>query len=104
LAVLNLVIAGTPWGIVYGFGLWAAKIASATGAFDPSTNAFWSQSTHQQALSHSVFMDVTSITNIGILAGALWIAAGKPPSSANANKDAKTPTPLTKKQWLIGIV
>jgi len=103
LAVLNLVIAGTPWGIVYGFGLWAAKIASATGAFDPSTNAFWSQSTHQQALSHSVFMDVTSITNIGILAGALWIAAGKP-SSANANKDAKTPTPLTKKQWLIGIV
>jgi hypothetical protein len=27
LAVLNLLIAGQPWGVVYGFGLWAAKVA-----------------------------------------------------------------------------
>lgn len=25
-ATLNLVIAGQPWGVVYGFGLWAAKL------------------------------------------------------------------------------
>lgn len=99
LAVLNLVIAGTPWGIVYGFGLWAAKVATATGAFDPTVNAFWSQPVNQQALANPVFMDVTSITNIGILAGALWIAARTRTKSGN-----KTPSPLTPKQWAVGIV
>src|SRR5690625_4268019 len=74
-AVLNLIIAGTPWGIVYEFGLWAAKVATATGAFDPSTNAFWSQPTHQEAFSKTIFLIFTSIANIGILAGALWVAS-----------------------------
>src|SRR5690625_2632745 len=97
LAVLNLIIAGTPWGIVYGFGLWAAKIAQASGAFDPTANAFWSQPVHQEALANTVFMDVTSITNIGILAGALWIAS-KP---TKGGSDAQ---PLSAKQWLIGII
>src|SRR5690625_1058243 len=96
LAVLNLVIAGTPWGIVYGFGLWAAKIASATGLFDPAANAFWSQPTHAEALANTVFLDVTSITNIGILAGALWIAAG-------SGKKTKNQT-LNHRQWLVGII
>jgi uncharacterized membrane protein YedE/YeeE len=38
LAALNLVIAGQPWGVVYGFGLWAAKLAQAAGLFDPTAN------------------------------------------------------------------
>src|SRR5699024_9908548 len=42
LAVLNLIIAGQPWGIVYGFGLWGAKAAQAANLFDPASNAFWS--------------------------------------------------------------
>lgn len=97
LAVLNLLIAGQPWGVVYGFGLWFAKIATATGAFDPATNPFWSQPVNMTTLSQSVFLDVTSITNIGILAGALWIAASK-------SSKASTPAPLTAKQWLVGII
>ena len=32
LATINLVLAGQPWGVVYGFGLWGAK--AATGASD----------------------------------------------------------------------
>ncbi|NYT78900.1 YeeE/YedE family protein [Alcaligenaceae bacterium] len=96
LAALNLVIAGTPWGIVYGFGLWGAKIASAAGVFDPAANAFWSQTVNFNSLSNSIFMDVTSITNIGILAGALWIAARKSSSAK--------PAPLTSKQWMVGII
>src|SRR3546814_5805732 len=43
LAVLNLVVAGQPWGVVYGFGLWFGKIATVAGVFDPATNPFWSQ-------------------------------------------------------------
>lgn len=94
LAVLNLVIAGQPWGIVYGFGLWAAKLAAAVHVFDPSTNAFWSEPVNAATLAQSVFLDVTSITNIGILAGALWIAAGKPAAAAQA---------MNGTQWAIGL-
>ncbi|CAM5222865.1 Sulphur transport domain-containing protein OS=Castellaniella defragrans OX=75697 GN=HNR28_001941 PE=3 SV=1 [Castellaniella defragrans] len=94
LAALNLVIAGQPWGIVYGFGLWAAKIAAAGHLFDPSANAFWSEATNARTLAQSVFLDVTSITNIGILAGALWIGLGKPVKAAQK---------LNATQWAVGL-
>jgi len=90
LAVANLLIAGQPWGVVYGFGLWGAKIATALGLFDPAGNAFWGQAGNLHALEQTLFLDVTSITNIGMLAGALCIAARKPPRSA----------PLSQRQWL----
>ena len=95
LATLNLLVAGQPWGVVYGFGLWAAKVATATGFFDPAANAFWSQPGHAQRLAQTVLLDVTSITNIGILAGALWVAARERASAV--------PRPLTATQWVIGL-
>ena len=39
-AVLNLLVAGQPWGVVYGLGLWGAKVATWLGA-DLTANAFW---------------------------------------------------------------
>jgi uncharacterized membrane protein YedE/YeeE len=93
LATLNLLIAGQPWGVVYGFGLWFAKLAQASGAWDPALNAFWSQAGHASRLAQTLLMDITSITNIGILAGALWIAARSP----DAGKA------LTPRQWVIGL-
>ena len=94
LATLNLMIAGQPWGVVYGFGLWGAKAATALGLFDPTQNAFWSDPGHAERLHQTLLLDVTSITNIGILAGALWVAARRP----------QTPRALTRKQWAIGLV
>ena len=94
LAGLNLVIAGQPWGVVYGFGLWAAKGAVALGLFDPAGNAFWGQAGNAQRLTQTVLMDVTTITSIGILAGALWVSAKTP----------ATNKPLTAQQWAIGLV
>lgn len=94
LAALNLLIAGQPWGVVYGFGLWGAKIATTAGVFDPTANAFWSQAGNLNSLSQTVFLDVTTITNLGILAGALWISARKTSSA----------TPLTGRQWVIGLL
>lgn len=94
LAALNLLIAGQPWGIVYGFGLWGAKAATALGGFDPTTNAFWSDPGHAQRLHQTLLLDVTSITNIGILAGALWVAPRRPAGSA--------PTP--RAQWVVGLI
>lgn len=94
LAVLNLLIAGQPWGVVYGFGLWGAKIATTAGVFDPTANAFWSQAGNFNALGQTVFLDVTTITNLGILAGALWISARKAPGAS----------PMTGRQWAIGLL
>ncbi len=94
LAGLNLVIAGQPWGIVYGFGLWGAKVANALGWFDPAANAFWSLPGNTERLAQTVFLDVTSITNIGILAGALWVSARTPASSK----------PLNARQWGVGLL
>lgn len=94
LAVLNLLLAGQPWGVVYGFGLWAAKAAMALGVFDPASNPFWSQPGHAQRLGQTLLLDVTSITNIGILAGALWV-------SARGGTDEVRP--LSGRQWAIGL-
>jgi uncharacterized protein len=94
LATLNLLLAGQPWGVVYGFGLWAAKVSVALGAFDPTGNAFWGQAGNAQRLTQTVFMDVTTITNIGILGGALWVSAKSPADSKS----------LTTQQWVIGLV
>ena len=92
LATLNLVIAGQPWGVVYGFGLWAAKLVQA-GGVDVAGSWFWSQPGNAPRLTESVLQDVTSITNIGILAGALWASAGKP----------HTAKALTGAQWALAL-
>ena len=94
LAALNLGVAGQPWGVVYGFGLWAAKVAQASGVFDAAANAYWSQAGNAQRLAQSLLLDVTSITNIGILGGARWVAA-RPGAAAER--------PLNGKQWAIGL-
>ena len=94
LAALNLLLAGQPWGVVYGFGLWAAKVANATGTVDLAQNWFWSQPGNAQRLTETVLLDITSITNIGILGGALWVSANKP-VQAQA---------LSGTQWLVALV
>jgi hypothetical protein len=81
--------------VVYGFGLWAAKVAQAVGAFDPATSAFWSAGGNAQRLSESLLLDVTSITNIGILAGALWVAARARGGEAKS---------LDGRQWAAGLL
>ena len=73
LALANLIVAGQPWGVVYGLGLWAAKGASILGA-DLSGSGFWMAPVNQERLAQSVLTDVTSLTNIGIIAGACLVA------------------------------
>lgn len=95
LATLNLLLAGQPWGVVYGFGLWAGKLATGAGLFDPSLNAFWGQSGNTQRITQTVLMDVTTITNIGILGGALWISA---------RAGGERAKPLDRQQWVVGLI
>ncbi|WDR06367.1 YeeE/YedE family protein [Devosia rhodophyticola] len=77
LAALNLVtllVAGHPWSITYGFGLWGGKIASAVGVPVASWE-FWTWPGQAAALNDSVLADATSVMNFGILLGAA-LAAG----------------------------
>ncbi len=70
LYLLHLLVAGQPWGIVYGMGVWGAKVVSALG-WDLSGDAFWGVAPHAQRLVEPVLADVTSVTNIGLIYGAI---------------------------------
>jgi uncharacterized membrane protein YedE/YeeE len=70
LYVAHLVVAGQPWGIVYGIGLWGAKAAAAVG-WSPVGDAFWGVAPHADRLAAPILADVTSVTNIGLIFGAL---------------------------------
>jgi uncharacterized membrane protein YedE/YeeE len=72
LAVLNiatLLLAGHPWSVTFGFGLWGAKAAQAAG-IPVETWAFWNWPGPRTALTSSVLADVTSVMNFGIILGA----------------------------------
>ncbi|WP_299818760.1 YeeE/YedE family protein [uncultured Jannaschia sp.] len=74
LAILNLIVAGQPWGVVYGLGLWVAKGATSLG-FPTEASAFWSLPANQDRIAESLLTDVTSLTNLGIIGGAFLVTA-----------------------------
>ena len=72
LALLNvttLLVAGRPWGITWGYTLWGGKVAEAAG-LDISAWSFWQWSYPARSLAAGIEQDVTSVMNIGIIAGA----------------------------------
>jgi uncharacterized membrane protein YedE/YeeE len=73
LAVVNvttLLLAGRPWGVTSAFALWGAKAAIALGV-PVDTWTYWATPAQRTALHSSVLVDVTSVMNFGIIAGAL---------------------------------
>ena len=72
--VATLLFAGRPWGVTSAFALWGAKIAGVVG-FDVSTWPYWSRSGPSASLDQSIFNDITSVMNIGIILGALGAAS-----------------------------
>jgi hypothetical protein len=92
LAVLNLLVAGQPWGIVYGLGLWGAKIVTWFGA-DLSSNAFWGREAQQAQIAASLLDDVTSVTNLGLLAGSFLLAWRRRTACPDPGR-------VTPRQWL----
>ncbi|QEL11991.1 YeeE/YedE family protein [Kushneria phosphatilytica] len=77
LAVLNfmtLAIAGRPWGITSAFALWGAKLSQLLGV-EPGQWAYWQQPGNAKALSESIWHDVTTVMDFGVIAGAMLAAA-----------------------------
>ena len=61
-----------------GFALWGAKLGSVFG-LDVSGWAYWERAGQAASLDASVFSNITSVMNFGIILGALFAAsmAGK---------------------------
>lgn len=96
LAVANLAVAGQPWGVVYGLGLWAGKGAVFLGV-DLSGSAFWTAAANQDRLAKSILMDVTSLTNLGIIGGAFGVVAWRGGLSASLPS-------LPARAWIVTII
>ena len=71
---LTLILAGRPWGITTAFALWGSKLAALAG-IDVADWSYWSPPARAAALHRSVFADITSVMDFGIVLGAL-LAAG----------------------------
>lgn len=74
LSVANLLLAGQPWSVTFAFNLWGAKTAGALG-LDVSSWTYWMWEMPAQALAGPVLAESTSVTNFGLVLGAL-LAAG----------------------------
>ncbi|GJL80395.1 MAG: hypothetical protein DHS20C01_00290 [marine bacterium B5-7] len=73
LSIVTLWLAGRPWGITSAFALWGAKILMLFH-IDVSTWPYWS-GWRAASLRQSVFNDVTSVMNFGVILGAMLAAA-----------------------------
>ena len=76
LALVNLatlLMAGRPWGVTSAFALWGAKTLRALGV-PVETWPYWSSPGQLAALDGSIFGDVTSVMDGGIVLGALLAA------------------------------
>jgi len=74
----TLYLAGRPWGVTSAFALWGSKLTAAAGV-DVAAWPYWQVAARAQALQQSVFADITSVMDFGIILGALMAAglAGK---------------------------
>lgn len=81
LTLLNfatLALAGRPWGVTSALAVWGAKGAMLVGV-DVASWDYWQQAGNAKALANSLWYDITSMMNFGIMLGALLAAslAGK---------------------------
>ena len=103
LALLNLALVGQPWGVVYGLGLWGAKFFSWFG-FPVTDFAYWQQDYNRYALEHSLLLDNTSMTNLGLIYGAFCVGLQRPTAQNPANPAKKPHFQSILKIVAIGLI
>jgi uncharacterized membrane protein YedE/YeeE len=78
LSIAVFAAGGHPWSVTFGFTLWGAKIASLFD-FDFSAAGFWQWAGPKRALADSILSDTSSLTDIGMILGAMAAAAASAP-------------------------
>jgi hypothetical protein len=71
-----------PWSVTFGFTVWGAKIATVFGA-DFSGAEFWQWAGPKRALGDSILSDTSSLTDLGMILGAMAAAAASAPFARN---------------------
>ncbi|MCX7312984.1 MAG: YeeE/YedE thiosulfate transporter family protein [Alphaproteobacteria bacterium] len=71
-----------PWSVTFGFTVWGAKIATAFGA-DFSNAEFWQWAGPKRAIGDSILSDTSSLTDLGMILGAMAAAATSAPFARN---------------------
>jgi uncharacterized membrane protein YedE/YeeE len=89
LCIFVFAAGGHPWSVTFGYTVWGAKAATALG-FDLSHAAFWQWPGPKHALETSVLSDTSSLTDFGMLFGAMAAAAAAKPFAATAWPPAKS--------------
>jgi len=88
-AVIGLLCIGVflaghhPWSVTFGFTVWGAKIAALAG-FDFSNAEFWLWPGPKRALAESILSDTSSLTDFGMILGAMAAAAATKPFARTA--------------------
>ena len=72
-----------PWSVTFGFTVWGAKIAALAG-FDFSNAEFWQWPGPKRALAESILSDTSSLTDFGMILGAMAAAAATKPFARTA--------------------
>ena len=70
--------AGHPWSVTFGFTVWGGKVASVLGV-DLASSEFWQWPGPKRALADSVLSDTSSLTDFGMIFGAMAAAAALKP-------------------------
>jgi hypothetical protein len=78
LCVAVFLAGGHPWSVTFGYTVWGAKAATALG-FDLSHSAFWQWPGPRHALAESLLSDTSSLTDFGMIFGAMAAAAASKP-------------------------
>ena len=89
LCIVVFVAGGHPWSVTFGYTVWGAKAATALG-LDLSHAEFWQWPGPKHALAESVLSDTSSLTDFGMLFGAMAAAAAAKPFAANPWPPAKS--------------
>jgi uncharacterized membrane protein YedE/YeeE len=71
-----------PWSVTFGFTVWGAKIATLFGA-DFSHAEFWQWAGPKRAFGDSILSDTSSLTDLGMILGAMAAAAASAPFARN---------------------
>ena len=78
-----------PWSVTFGFTVWGAKLASLLG-FDFSSAEFWLWPGPKRALAESILSDTSSLTDLGMILGAMAAAAASKPFARTAWPPARS--------------
>jgi uncharacterized membrane protein YedE/YeeE len=78
-----------PWSVTFGFTVWGAKLAVLAG-FDFSQAEFWQWPGPKRALAESILSDTSSLTDLGMILGAMAAAAAAKPFARTAWPPARS--------------